>query len=707
MKAGETKLESLMNCPLQQFVVPIYQRKYSWTEKQCAMLWEDIQKLSLKSSKTGHFIGSIVGFEGEIAIPGKVHEKILIDGQQRITTLSILMIAMSRTYESIGESDAASDIMEQFIINPKKIDEDKYKLLLTNQDRETYIALVEGREKDCKNPSMQLLSNFNFFIDRLENFKDAEKLNRIYMGINSLDLVYIGLNDTHDNPQLIFESMNSTGLGLSQGDLLRNYLLLGIDKSEQVRLYNSYWRSIEIEFGENGYKEKFDYFLRDYLSIFESKLIRLDSSYEEFKSFCEETGKSKEEILSSLKRYAKYYCRIILCNDKDEDLNELWKELKIQRVDVANPFLMQVYNDYESCDENVNSYLTKEDFIEIIKAINSYVFRRYICDIPTNSLNKTFAVLSNNINKQDYKNSTIAELLLLDSYKAFPDDQAFRESFIKKDIYNTRLKTYILEKIENFNHLNKIKVDNKDITIEHILPETKILKKHWQEVLGENWQELQKQYVHTIGNLTLSKRAYNSEMQDYSFNDKLAVEGGIKLSHYRLSDDICNLTKWDIEEIEKRSLKLANEALEIWKRPELTEKELKPYKNRIKHETGYEDMSHMVKMNDRIENLYKKLDEMILELDNNEISKKYAKYYVAYKYDSINFVEIIIYKNSLNILLDINFEDINDERGICEDVLHLGTWGTGDVRIRINENADIDYIMYLIKQSYDNQKNDI
>lgn len=726
MKAIDSTFKKLLEIRDQKFVIPVFQRKYSWTEKQCQTLWDDILKLSERGANAGHFIGSIVCYQvNDEDLPGVINEKILIDGQQRLTTLLLIMMAIVKTYKNLGEegkriSDA---IKNQYLINPDYSGNDKYKLIPTYDDKETFTSLLEDREIDKKNYSKNMLDNFNLFMDNLDNNK--ETLEKIYKGINKLDIVYVVLTKNQDDPQLIFESMNSTGKGLSQGDLLRNYLLLGVESEKQKELYETYWKPIELNFGQEDYSEKFDFFLRDYLTMLERKTINLSNGYDAFKEYYSDKNLSKKEILIELKRYSKYYSRIYRCNDEDEQLNKLWKELKVQRVDVANPFLMQVYNDYEYAEKTNQFKLSKDDFIEIIKTINSYVFRRYIVGIPTNSLNKTFAVLYNSIKKEDYKNSVIATLMLLDSYKEFPDDNEFKNAFIVKDIYNTRLKNYILEKLENHNHLTEITIDGEDISIEHILPETEPdkLKQWWKDALGEKWRELQKDNVHRIGNLTITKGVYNSQMRDLPFLKKINIEGGIAASHYRLSDSIVDdtdsdgnylvddnnahvkRTEWNISDIDERSLILANQALEIWKYPNLKEEQLKPYKNIERNEkVTYDNINHMPEMNPKIENVFNEYDKSILGL-NDKITKLITKHYIAYKYDYSNFAEIIIYKNSISILLDIPEDQLNDPMNLAENISEKGSWGTGTQRIKVYDLNNSEYIFDLIKQSLNNEIN--
>lgn len=716
MRANETRLNKLLAETDRKFTIPIYQRKYSWTEKQCLTLWEDIKKLSETSPNAGHFIGSIVCYQlNDEDMPGVIKEKIVIDGQQRLTTLSLIMLAMIRNYEKKGEEGEriAKSIKRQYILNEEFTGEDRYKLVPTYEDKDTYFAIINETENELQNYSKQMLDNFNLFCDLLSD--DTKVLEKIYSGINKLDLVYIVLSKTQDNPQLIFESMNSTGMLLSQGDLLRNFLLLDVDTNEQNELYEKYWKPIELDFGHDDYVEKFDYFLRDYLTMLEHKTVKLDMGYEEFKDYYEDSGISKKEMLIDLRRYSKYYSRIYRCIDNDTELNNLWREIKIQRMDVANPFLIKVYSDYEEAQENHTFELSKADFIEIIKAINSYVYRRYIVGIPTNSLNKTFAVLYNSVDKNNYKVSVLAALILLDSYKEFPDDEEFKKAFAYKDIYNSRLKNYTLEKLENSEHLNKITIDGKDISIEHILPETDELKKHWQEVLGENWKEIQKNNMHRIGNLTITKGVYNSQMSDLPFKDKLNVVGGIKDSHYRISDSVLFCTDennqkiertiWNLDSINERSELLAEQAVNIWKYPALSEEQLKPYKNINKQEKViYENMNHFPEMSEDIKNVFEQFDKAILDLDQN-ITKMIAKHYIAYKYDYSNFAEIIIYKNSINIILDIPYEDLEDELNLVENISDKGSWGTGNCRIKVNSSDNLEYIMSLINASFQNEKN--
>ena len=422
--------------------------------------------------------------------------------------------------------------------------------------------------------------------------------------------------------------------------------------------------------------------------------------YEWYKEYFADKGRTKEEMLKDLEKYSTFYVRVCLCKDPDADLNAIWKELKVQRVDVSMPFILNVYKDYDNWD------LTKQDFIEIIKALNSYVYRRYIVWIPTNSLNKTFATLYNHLDRSDYKNSILSAFVLFDSYKRFPTDEEFKEAFAKKDIYNTRLKNYTLEKLENDNHLNAVTIDWTDISIEHIFPETENLKPHWQVVLWENWKELQKENVHRIWNLTITKWVYNSKMSDLPFLEKIDVEWGIRASHYRLSDDVVNKTKWDLEDIEERSNRLADQSLHIWSYPNVSDVVLDKYRE-TKAENEkliYTDIKHLAHMTDSIESIFHEYEDYILSLE--WVERVINKNYIAYKFDDSNFAEIEPQVNSFDLVLELPYSEIEEPADYINDISDRGHHCTWSTRIKIRNKDDFEYVKTLINESLNYMKDE-
>jgi uncharacterized protein with ParB-like and HNH nuclease domain len=359
-----------------------------------------------------------------------------------------------------------------------------------------------------------MLKNFDLFSNIID--QGVESIEKIYVGINRLMLVSVALDKTQDNPQLIFESMNSTGKDLSQADLIRNYILMDQSPDMQNKLYTTYWRPMEQGFGQQGYTEYFDLFISDFLTSHNSsgRICKINEVYEAFKQY-HKSGITAEQLLTEVFIYAQYYIHIHLGKEDDKELKALWEQIRLLDVSVCYPFLMRLYNDYE------NKVITKSDFITIIKATISYVTRRVICEIPTNSLNKTFSTFYLKIKKDKYVNSILCEYVVKDSYRAFPTDDEFKVKFMNKEIYKLRIRNYILESLENRNHKEPISIIEDGYTIEHIMPQNPNLSTEWQYMLGPNWKDIQKNLLHTIGNLTLT--GYNSEMSDRPFNIKQTI----------------------------------------------------------------------------------------------------------------------------------------------------------------------------------------
>ncbi len=692
MKAGETSLQKLMNSAL-QFVVPIYQRTYSWTLKQCNQLWKDVISITHRKDEKVHFIGSVVYID--LGTPlGRPQQLLLIDGQQRLTTLSLLLCAFARYIEAnkLSERINPNKIKNQFLINSDEIGEDKYKLILTEQDKATMVRILEGTEATLVEPSIRILENFRHFEKLVA--ESGESIETIFEGINRLMLVAVALDKAHDNPQLIFESMNSTGKDLSQADLIRNYILMGLSQDEQNKLYTTYWRPMEQGFGQQGYTDYFDWFMRDFLSSQNNsgRICKIGEVYETFKTY-HKSGVSNEQLLIDVYTYSKYYIAMHLGKEKDSELKALWAQLRTLDVSVSYPFLMRVYNDYE------NQKLTKQEFITIIKSTISYIVRRVICEIPTNSLNKTFATFYGKIKQGNYVKSILVEYVIKDSYRAFPTDDEVKEKLLSKDIYHLRIKNYLLEMLENQGHKEPISITGNGLTVEHIMPQNPTPNKEWREMLGQNWKEVQRAYLHTLGNLTLT--AYNSEMSDRPFTEKKAIPGGFIDSHLRLNHDIANLLKWDEHEIINRANKLAGQVVSIWGYPQVTQEDIEEYIAKEKVEQVYTSMEHYPAMSSEIYKIYNELDRKIISLDSG-IRKEYKQQYIAYKMES-NFVNIKPSKVELTVGLNIPFEEINDTLGICRDATNVGSFANNPVLIKINSLNNVDYIMELMEQALNYQ----
>lgn len=694
MKAIETNLLKFMD-GTKQFMIPIYQRTYSWTYDQCRKLWNDIEKVAKNEALSGHFIGSVVYIQKGIISMSEPPKLMVIDGQQRLTTVSLLLIALASYIESKGIDCGITKrkIKNLYLINGEEDGEQRYKLMLTRSDKETFIKLLEDKEIG-EGSSARIVENYRFFEDCIKKSNlDPYKL---YLGIGKLMIVDISLDKDHDNPQLIFESLNSTGLDLSQADLIRNYILMGLDSKDQEDIYNDYWYPMEKSFGHNEYIWQFNRFMRDYLTVKTRQIPNIDQVYESFKALRYAKAEvSIKDLVAEIYRYSKHFVKIMFMQEPDKEINQVLADINSLKVDVAYPFLMEVYDDYSA------GRINRDEFLNVLKLVEGYVFRRAICGIPTNSLNKTFANFASEIDKADYLNSVKANFIIKDSYRRFPNDEEFQAEFIIKDIYNLRIRNYILRKLEN--HDRKEKVDVEGYTIEHIMPQNENLSDEWKQELGANWVEIHSRYLHTIGNLTLT--GYNSELSDRPFLQKRDMEGGFSDSPIRLNKSLAKLDHWNEDEIKKRAKVLADLTFSIWKYPSLTQDILEKYRKDKGSSTDrqYTLTEHQYLKGETL-NLFELLRKRILNLDSS-VREEVKKLYIAYKAAS-NFVDIEPQKSRIRLTLNLKFSEINDPEGRCRDITTVGSWGNGDVEVGVSSPDDIDYVMKLIQQSFDKQRED-
>ena len=512
----------------------------------------------------------------------------------------------------------------------------------------------------------------------------------IYESIGKLQIVNITLDRAIDDAQAIFESLNSTGKELSESDLIRNHMLMGLENDEQLYVYEHMWRPMELLFEYEKQDAVMDRFFRDYLTMKLTRIPKIDKIYEEFKLYHENCEFSSiHDLCKDLLKYAKYYTDMVFVKSSNSVIRNLYSDMKDIRMEVAFPFLLKVHNDF------VEGIINEENLIEILKMCISYVFRRNICDIPTNSLNKTFATLRNEIKQDDYMNSIKAFFILRDDYKQFPTDDKFEMAFISRDIYNMRSRNYILSHLENYNNKAPIVIEN--YTIEHIMPQNANLNDEWKKELGPNWKDVQKKYLHTIGNLTLT--AYNSEMSDKPFMVKMDMEGGFKESALRLNSYLVKLTEWNESHIKERAKLLSNKAKEVWGYPKLSDEELAPYcveeKPVQKYSLNTYDINKITKK------LFDVLDKRIMNL-SSDVKREYKKLYIAYKLDT-NFVDVVVQKQRLRISVNMKFSEVHDPKGICRDITNLGRWGNGDIELFMENTSEVDNVMEIIEQSYQMQ----
>jgi hypothetical protein len=673
-----------------QFLIPVYQRYYSWDLAQCQRLWKDIVDMQ-KKNKMGHFVGSIVNI-AEQAMPTGVQKYMIIDGQQRITTLTLLLIALRDYAESHPEGQGinAKRINNTLLKNEYEEGDDRYKLLLTETDRDILVALIE--KKPIKvNTNSRLLMNLKFFADQIEKLEIKPK--EVYESIGKLQIVNITLDRAVDDAQAIFESLNSTGKELTESDLIRNYVLMGLEPSEQRYVYEHQWRPMELLFNYEKQESTMDKFFRDYLTMKLARIPKQDQVYEEFKGYhlnCE--FGSVRELCQDLLEYAEFYTNMIFARSTDLALRNLYADISELRMEVAYPFLLKVHRD------NASGLISDDSLKEVLSMCISYVLRRNICEIPTNSLNKTFATFKNSVRNDDYMNSVRAYFVLLQTYKEFPDDEKFAAAFVTRDIYNMRQRNFILRHLEE--HENKVAINIENFTIEHIMPQNSKMSAEWQAELGSDWKEIQKKYLHTIGNLTLT--AYNSEMSDHSFMEKMDMDGGFKQSALRLNKYVVMQTEWKEAQIQERAKHLAAKATKIWKYPTISKASLASYQIEEKPATTYSVDSYDFNLHTK--SLFELIDKRIMNL-GTDVKREFKKLYIAYKLDT-NFVDIVVQKSQLRVSVNMRYAEVYDPKNICKDITGLGRWGNGDVELFFGHTSDIEDVMEIIKQSYNAQSDE-
>ena len=688
MNVGKSNIYELFN-GTKQYVIPSYQRPYSWREKECERLWKDIVEMERKQ-RPSHFVGSIVNI-AESAMPTGVQTFMVIDGQQRMTTLSLLLMALRDYLIETTEDKSVNFLLlnAECLVNEHRDGAERYKIIPIQSDRAIYETIVDEKDKDDLPAGSHLLLNYNFFMERIAagELKPVE----INNAMKKLLIVNITLDRDHDDPQLIFESLNSTGVDLTQSDLIRNFVLMGLPVRLQTKIYKDYWSPMETLFRYDA-REDMDHFFRDYLTLVQSDIPKESQIYETFKRMVADSQIQTEDLCKELFRYAKLYTRMIYAKSGNADLDCVFKEISNLRMEVAYPFLLRVYADYE---DNV---ISQSVFEEILRMAESYVFRRRVCGIPANSHNKTFSRLYGVIKKEDYLNSIRAFFLLCEDYKEFPDDATFKKAFIERNIYklSNRGCHYVLSRLQNFG--SKSPVDISNLTIEHIMPENKKLSQEWKQMLGPNWEDVHTRLLHTIGNLTLT--AYNSEMSDRPFAEKMEMEGGFKQSALKLNSFVVQCSQWTEKEISSRAEEIAEfAATKVWPRPTLSESEISPYRPQKKDEGQYKLESY--EWNQYTRMLFDKLNASILSL-STDIRRECKKLYIAFKYDT-NFVDVMVQKERLRLAINAKVEQINDPKRICRDVAGKGRWGNGDVEVFLTSLAELDDVMAIITQALDLQ----
>lgn len=567
MKANETKVEDFLSSNKTQFVIPVYQRNYDWTTGQCKQLFDDIIEVGINKKMNAHFIGSIVYVHDDVYTASRIKELTIIDGQQRLTTLTLIYLALYRLALDMKDIGLQNEISETYLINKFAPDEEKLKLRPTENNDKALKYLLRGDNDEEYTDFSKLKINFDYFKGRIS----SENYQVVMNGLSKLMFVEVSLDREKDDPQRIFESLNSTGLELEQADLIRNYILMGLSRKDQNKIYQNYWEVIEkLAKDEISSVTKVSDFIRDYLTLENNNIPNKGKVYLAFKEkYPTSTLDELEITLSGLKSLVKFYNKLINPrNEVDKEIRTQLQYISKLEINVAFPFLMKVYEDYS------NSIIDKSTFICILELIQSFTWRRFITGLPTNALNKIFMNFYDKVDTKNYLLSIQKALLKLPGNSRFPKNNEVIETLKLKDVYNikSKNKTYFLERLENFDNREPVMIDgNTDITIEHIFPQNPDPK--WKIDLGtDDYNYIKENYVNTIANLTLSGN--NGKLSNKTFLEKREMnvdekEQGYKFSRLWMNKYLSIVDKWDKAEIERRFSIIAERFVKIWEIPNI------------------------------------------------------------------------------------------------------------------------------------------
>lgn len=692
MNAQDLPLTQLLD-GAKQFIVPIFQRDYSWGTKHCQQLWNDIMRVGSDPVSRAHFLGSVVYIAAEdnqAAIP----RWLLIDGQQRITTVTLLLTALrDRLEKEPGEDEALpspEEVEDRFLRNRHGKGERKSKLMLRRTDNEALVALMAGQTLSAVSAEA-VRENYEFFRERLA---DAD-VGRIYAGIAKLVIVDVSLTRGHDDPQMIFESLNSTGLDLTQADLIRNFVLMRLDDDLQTRLYDDYWRPIEVAFG-NRYRSEFDKFCRDFLvlKLKPSKQLRADAIYHHFRDFfhAETVTRPVEDVLVELRRYAGYYVRFSLSREADPAFADAALRLRAL-VEVASPLMLRLYD----CHERTGLFDGRA-FREAIELLESYVFRRSACDMQTRSLYQIFASIAYKIRDSAPLQSLKVALYRSGKKRRFPTDTEFRDALETRDVYAMRSCAYLLDRLEND---SKEKIDTSSFTIEHVLPQNENLAPAWRDMLGADWKAIQETWLHRMCNLTLT--GYNAEYSDRSFGDKKSMLRGFNDSPLRLNRFIREQARWTAEEIEARGKALAQQAVRVWPGLSVDMAAVRVAELEERRAAAAQYSIGTVGFDPEARGLFDAIRPHILALGEGVVELCGTKSVVYRVYD--HFLEILPRTRYILLLANVDFDEIDDPSGVARDASDYAfitnASESGDVIFSLKDASQVQAAVHIVLQAYE------
>ncbi len=564
MKANETRVDKFLASNETTFAIPVYQRNYDWTKIQCQQLFKDIVAVGSDDRQSAHFIGSIVYVHDDVYTASGLTELTIIDGQQRLTTLTLLYVAIYRYALKEGNTSLAQRLYKTFLINEFAEDSEKLKLKPTDNNRLALAQILDPLETNKVSGFSRLIENFRLF----QGMISAGNLDTIQRGLAKLIFVDIALDRQKDNPQRIFESLNSTGLELSQADLIRNYILMGLPRAAQESLFKKFWEPIEANAKNQTLNEsKVSDFIRDYLTLKEKVIPNKGAVYEKFKErFPVPNSDELKSALEEIRTLSEVYKKLLNPSlEPDTDIRREVGYINTLEINVAFPFLMRVYQDF------IEGLIDKFTLLSVFRLTQSFVWRRFIVGLPTNALNKIFMTLYDRVELADYVVSIERSLMQRSGSQRFPRDSEVISNLKDKDLYNTksRTRTYFFDRIENHNNKEFVDVGVSTITIEHIFPQNPDAV--WTKFLSAiDYKELAEKHLNTIGNLTLSGN--NGKLGNKGFEEKREMnseggEQGYRFSRLWLNRDLKDCAGWGIAQVNARADTIAARFLEVWPAP--------------------------------------------------------------------------------------------------------------------------------------------
>ena len=698
MQATKQRFTNILGGNNRQFIIPVFQRDYSWTQEQCKQLWNDILRAGAGKTNGGHFTGSIVYIAADRS--GAAFQRwLVIDGQQRVTTLTLLLIALRDHIRDSGwsgdeDSPTTEQISDYYLKNVHKRDEHGYRLVLRRKDNATLRMLLDRPsiaqfDDGC---SELIVDAYRFFKSALQ--KPGCDLEEVYRGISRLIVVDVTLDRDVDNPQMIFESMNSTGVDLRQSDLVRNYLLMGLVEKEQEKLYSEYWSKIESLFQASA--NAFDSFLRDYVALKQERTqqIRTDRVYDAFKAYWHPgDGNTLEALLQDMVQVARRYASFLGIGPMQRV--RLSQEMSPMRaLNTTQALLvMRLYDCHE------RGQLSQDEFIRAVQLIESYLLRRAVLGLQTRGYWSVFARVARRIGSQsDFDSFQVALARLRDNHR-FPTNEEFKRGLEERDLYGLRVCKHVLDRLENAGYKEPSPVQ--DYSIEHIMPQETASVREWKEMLGEKWKEIHETWLHRLGNLTLT--AYNSQYSNRPFHEKKTMPGGFDRSAVRLNEYVRQQTRWTEMQMETRGRQLIERALEIWPfhcadKNSIQAEHVRELRARsAKRDVASLEMSkHVRKLLDGIQKSVSEFGDVIEVIEGRSVCC-YAPSF---------FAELLPMRNHVRVILPLEIGEVDNLSGLV--VYDASTWHfvpnrrhkDCDVLVDVGQETEIKAVTAMIRLAW-------